>query len=230
MDTKLIERIQKLLSLSESSNEHESKVAMLKAQEILVKHKLSIQEVKNIKISNSKILENKSNISFTKAKWKGKLANLIADNFGCYNYYRTRRVHTIAFFGKEEDVMVCNIVLEYSIDCIESNIKRIQRESKKEGYSVKGIGNDYALGFIDGLKENFEEQKRHNQEWGLILVKDKEVVDAYTNIAFTGSVNSNAKFQGNTDIYHQGVKDGEKFSITDKITEGVDEQVLELKA
>ena len=42
MDEKLIEKIKKLLALSESSNENEAKIAMLKAQELLAKHKLSI--------------------------------------------------------------------------------------------------------------------------------------------------------------------------------------------
>ncbi len=226
MSEELIEKIQKLLSLSESSNEHEAKVAMLKAQELLAKHKLSMQEVTSFKKYNSKIKEDISSISFTKAKWKGMLAHIIADNFGCYNYYKTRRVNTITFFGREEDVLVCNIVLEYAIDCIETTTKRIQREYVKDGYSVKGVGNDYAMGFILGLQENFEAQKKANQEWGLVLVKDKEVVEAFSEKTFHSSININSTFQGNTDIYYKGVEDGETFSISDKISEGENEVVF----
>ncbi|WP_253200797.1 hypothetical protein [Clostridium sp. CF012] len=206
------------------------KVAMLKAQELLAKHKLSMQEVTSFKKYNSKIKDNVSSISFTKAKWKGKLTQLIAENFGCFNYYKTRRVNTITFFGREEDILVCNIALEYAVDCIENTIKRIQREYAKDGYSVKGVGNDYAMGFIVGLKENFEEQKKANQEWGLVLVKDKEVVEAYNQKTFKHSINTNTTFQGNTDIYYKGVEDGEKFSISNKISEGENEEVLGLEA
>jgi hypothetical protein len=220
MENKVIERIQKLLSLSESSNENEAKLAMLKAQELLAKHKLSMQEVKNIKLYNSKIKDHVSNVSFTKAKWKGRLANIIANNFGCYNYFKTRRVNTITFYGREEDVIVCNIVLQYAIDCIEANTKKIQYAYSRNGYSTKGVANDYAIGFIDGLNKNFEEQKKANQEWGLVLVKDKEVVEAYSQKKFKGSISTKSKFQGHTEIYYQGVEDGEKFSISDKITEG----------
>ena len=46
MDTKVIEKIQKLLALSESSNENEAHAAMLRAQALLAKHKLSLKEVK----------------------------------------------------------------------------------------------------------------------------------------------------------------------------------------
>jgi uncharacterized protein YoaH (UPF0181 family) len=36
--SKIVEKIQKLLALSESSNENEAKLSMLKAQELLAKH------------------------------------------------------------------------------------------------------------------------------------------------------------------------------------------------
>lgn len=68
MDIKIVERIKKLLALSESSNEHEAQLAMLKAQELLVKHKLTIKEVKEFKVYNSEIKEKISSVSFTKAK------------------------------------------------------------------------------------------------------------------------------------------------------------------
>lgn len=220
MDIKVVKKIKKLLALSESSNENEAKVSLLKAQELLAKHKLSLKEVKDFKIYNSAIKEKISAVSFTKAKWKAKLARLIADNFGCYYYFKLRRTHTIAFFGREEDIIVCNIVLEYAVDCINSTVKRLRYQYSRDGYSTKGLENDYALGFIKGLNNMFEEQKKANQEWGLVLVKDAEVVEAHENIEFKGTVNTNTQFQGYTSVYYQGCEDGEKFSISDKIAEG----------
>jgi hypothetical protein len=43
----LVLKIQKLLSLANSDNEHEAKLAAEKAQELLVKHNLELQEVQN---------------------------------------------------------------------------------------------------------------------------------------------------------------------------------------
>lgn len=220
MDTKIVEKIQKLLALSESSNEHEAQLSMLKAQQLLVKHKLSLREVKEFKIFNSAIKEKISKISFTKAKWKAQLSSLIADNFGCYYFFKTRHTNTIAFFGREEDVAVCNIVLEYAVDCIESMVKKLRYQYSKKGYSTKGLENDYAMGFIAGLEKKFEEQKKVNQVWGLVLVKDSEVVKAYEQKEFKGSVNTSISFKGNTEVFKKGLKDGEKFSISDKIAEG----------
>lgn len=224
--SKTVEKIQKLLALSESSNENEAKLSMLKAQELLAKHKLSLKEVKEFKTTNIK--EKRTNISFTKAKWKAQLARVIADNFGCYHYFKTRRSHTIVFFGREEDVTVCNIVMEYAVDCIESAVKRLRYQYAKDGFSTRGLENDYALGFIEGLQEKYEEQKKANQEWSLVLVKDAEVVEAYKRIKFNKTINTATQFQGYSDAYKIGHKDGKKFSISDKITEGDTEENLAL--
>ena len=217
MDMKIVKKIKKLLALSESSNESEATNALMKAQELLAKHKLSLKEVKDLKIYNSSIKEKISKVSFTKAKWKAKLASIIADNFGCYYYFKTKRTHTIAFFGREEDVIVCNILLEYAVHCINSSVKRLRYKYLKNGYSTKGIENDYALGFVKGLNDMFKKQKMENKQWGLVLAKDLEVVEAHKNIKFKGTVNTKTEFKGYTDIYHKGYEEGEKFRISDKI-------------
>ena len=225
LDTNIVLRIKKLLALSESSNEHEAKLSMLKAQELLVKHKISLKEVEKHKDVN--VIEGKTKITFRQGKWKGQLADIIAENFGCYHFYRTNKTHTIIFMGKDEDVTVCIIVLEYAIDCINSVVRKLRYEYSKEGYSTKGLENDYALGFIEGLSNTFEKQKEANQEWGLVLVKDEAVIDEYKSKKFKGSINTDAKFQGFGDVYYQGVEDGENFSISDKIA-GEEEKNLEL--
>lgn len=228
MNITVVEKIKKLLALSESSNENEAKLSMLKAQELLVKHKLSIKEVKEYNITNISIKEKVSNISFRQGKWKAQLGSIIAEKFGCYQYFKRGTSRTIAFFGKEEDVIVCNIVLEYAVSCISSTVRRLRYQYSKDGYSTKGLENDYALGFIVGLKKAFDKQKAENQEWGLVLVKDVEVVKAYENINFKGSINTNTSFQGYGEAYKQGKEDGEKFSISDKIAEGDTEEQLAL--
>ncbi|WP_312907952.1 DUF2786 domain-containing protein [Tissierella praeacuta] len=230
MDTKIIEKIQKLLALSESSNEHEAQASMLKAQQLLVKHKLTIREVKEFKVYSSPIKEQKTKVTFTKGKWKANLAKIIAHNFGCYHFFKTRRTHTITFFGREEDIIVCNIVLEYAIDCINSVVKKLRYQYLREGYSTKGLENDYAMGFIVGLEKKFEEQKKDNQEWGLVLAKDSQVIEAYEDIkkGFTGSINTNTSFKGYTEIFEKGFEDGNQFSISDKITEGDEKEFLSI--
>ena len=215
MDNKIVDKIRKLLALSESSNEHEAKLAMLKAQELLAKHKMTLKDVENA--DKVEVKRHYTDVTFTKAKWKGRLASIIADNFGCYVFYSTRNTHRIVFLGKEEDVLVCEIVLSYAIDCIDSSVARLRREYYKDQMSARGLESDYAMGFLDGLESSFDKQKSDNQEWGLVLVKDEIVVKSYEDMTFTRTVYTDEKFKGHDEAYTQGVKDGEKFSITDKI-------------
>lgn len=98
----------------------------------------------------------------------------------------------------------------------------------RDGYSTRGLENDYAIGFIDGLQRKFEEQKKANQEWGLVLVKDKEVVEAYEQIKFKGKTNTSTHYVGHSEAYIKGNEDGKRFSISNKITEGENEENLAL--
>ncbi|AZV56779.1 DUF2786 domain-containing protein [Clostridium sp. AWRP] len=226
MDTKIIEKVKKLLALSESSNENEAQLAMIKAQEILAKYKLSLKEVKEFKKINSKIIKKVSDITFRTSKWKAELADVIANNFGCYIYFETKRTHKIVFLGKEEDAMVCNIILEYAIDSIESTMRVIKYSYRKNRMSTRGITNDYAMGFIEGLNYRFEKQKQNNREWGLVLMRDADVTETYNNMDFRKNLNCDVDFEY-SEIYDQGVEDGKKFSISDKVEQGKsDETVL----
>ncbi|WP_294363808.1 DUF2786 domain-containing protein, partial [uncultured Clostridium sp.] len=85
----IIVKIKKLLALSKSSNENESQNAMLKAQKLLIKHKLSLQEVERYSKENIKIENLKTEQKFRGKSWKSNLARVIADNFGCFIYYNT---------------------------------------------------------------------------------------------------------------------------------------------
>jgi hypothetical protein len=228
MDYKIISKIQKLLALSESNNEHEAYASMVKAQELLAKHKLTMNEVKGFKVYNSAIKDFWTNISFTKGKWKAQLARLIADNFGCYHFFNTRRTNTIIFFGREEDAYICRILLEYAVDCINTTVRKLRYEYLKNGYSTKGLENDYALGFISGLKMKFDEQKATNEELALVLIKDKMVVEKYSEKKFNKSIDTSVEREGYDDIYDKGMEDGYDFDISNKITRKAEDETPNL--
>ena len=61
-----------------------------------------------------------------------------------------------------------------------------------------------------------------------MLVKDQDVIEAYNQKEFKGSVNTNSQFKGFSEAYYEGCEDGEKFSISDKIAEKDVFEILEL--
>lgn len=229
MDENIILKIKKLLALSKSSNQNEAQNAMLKAQKLLIKYKLSLQEIESYSIEKIKIEDFKTNQKFRGKSWKGNLAQVIADNFGCFLYYNTGnyKVHRVCFYGKEEDVVIANIMFEYAVKWInlEGNklVKRMKQDKRRKHFD--GIKNDYALGFIAGLKERFKSQIKENESWGLVLQKDQIVIDSYNEFSSGfGRISVNEKFNRHYQAYRQGEYDGKKFDISDKIeNEGEEE-------
>lgn len=225
----VIYKIQRLLALSKSSNENEAQNAMIMAQRLLIKYKLSIKDVEQYKKEFIKVDENRTGIKFRGSNWKSNLARVIADNFGCYLFYRTDRTHEICFYGKEEDVIICNIMLEYAIKSINTNgdklIKKLKQDRRRKHFN--GIKNDYALGFVRGLDERFKEQLKSNKEWALVLVKDQVVVDGYNKFSKDfKTVQTNIDFNKHLFAFKLGKKDGKNFDISNKIENEVEKTEL----
>lgn len=227
MNKTIVSKIQKLLALSKSANEHEAKVAMLRVQELMMKHKLTMKDIESVESIKVNVAEEMTDYTYTRATWKAMLANLIADNFGCYSYDRKYYSKTICFFGRDEDVVVAKIVFSYAMDCITSEVKKIKNRYRKEGYSTAGVETTYAKGFLVGLKMAFDKQKEEHQEWGLVLVKPIEVVHAYNNIKF-GKATSVKPYEdnGDSEVYNQAIQDGKRFSVSDRISKEKEEQTL----
>ena len=228
----VIIKIQKLLALSKSSNQNEAQNAMLKAQKLLIKYKLSLQEVESYSKENIKIEDFKTEQKFRGKSWKSNLAQVIADNFGCFIYFNTGnyKIRRICFYGKEEDVIIANIMLEYAVKWInlEGNklVKRMKQDKRRKHFD--GIKNDYAIGFIVGLEERFRSQIKENAEWGLVIQKDQAVIDSYNKFSSGfGKISVNKKFNRHLKAYNQGKEDGKKFDNSDKIeNEGEEELKL----
>lgn len=225
----VIYKIQRLLALSKSSNENEAQNAMMMAQRLLIKYKLSIKDVEEYNKDSIKVDENRTGIKFRSSSWKSNLATVIANNFGCYLFYRKNRTCEICFYGKEEDVIICNIMLEYAIKSINTNgdklIKKLKQDRRRKHF--KGIKNDYALGFIKGLDERFKEQLKSNEEWALVLVKDQVVIDSYNEFSKCfKTVETKVEFNKHLFAFKMGKEDGKNFDISNKIENEVEENKL----
>ena len=178
------EKIKKLLALSESSNEHEAKAALLKAKELMAEYKIA--EVDLVDARNRKVKRIDTGCYYTKRGefWISKLAQVIAENYCCRSassVYKGAQKRQVIFIGLEDDVDLCAKIFEYAVDSARKFGKGYLKE-KYKGYSLtvqdkNRVKNSYAYGFTLGVKEAFEMQKRDESEWGLVMVVPKEVTD-----------------------------------------------------
>ncbi len=78
---------------------------------------------------------------------------------------------------------------------------------------VKGVKQDYILGFLSGLKSKFDEQIKSNESYAIVVVTPKEVKDEFQklklkNVQFSNSV----QCHGSQQARQAGYNDGRNFS------------------
>lgn len=222
---KAMDKIKKLLALSGSDNDHESHVALAMAQKLMMEFK--IQEKELAEGEEKKCVTKKTAFYFTRGNvntYVSDLADIIADNFCCVNFFTTRkgiRKNFISFMGLEDDVALCEEAMITAMNAISEGCNRAWKEIKKKydlSYIPAGIWNPamtgYIRGYLTGLSDIFEEQKAAHQEWGLVLVVPPEAEEFRANLE---SITLNRPDDISYNYYNEGYEDGKKFNMNKKI-------------
>lgn len=213
------DKIKKLLALATSSNENEARDALLKARELMAKNKLSDAdfETKEIKMTYLRCDAAKWTTDSGDI-WMTGLCKLICDNYLCAASWGTpkgSRTHVLYINGLEDDAELCKTVVEYAVGFVRGAIKVLQRRNRNG--DARAIAKSYAEGFILGLEMAFEEQKEDHPEWGLVVVKPKEVQEYEEKLGTRSVRTKQASFDPLA--YLRGQNDGMKFNAQ-RVLEG----------
>ena len=179
---KCIETINKLLRLSNSSNEHEAKLALEKAYTLMLKYDISKDDVRE---PAGEVIEYKTSIYYTayKNNYICKLADNIAEFYRCVSYtshiYKSKK-KAVVLMGNKDDCKIAESVILF----IKSHVDKWFREYKRENrdkYTSKYLQatrNNYGKGFTRAIIELLEDKRKFaQQEWGLVVTIPKEAVD-----------------------------------------------------
>jgi hypothetical protein len=160
----VIEKIQKLLKLSESPNENEAQSALAKAQELLANHNLKTSDLNtdDNDIEPLILVKSKRLLSWHKTL----IAELCYYN-NCQSFLTTALTERkITIIGKQVNV----ICVQNMFDYLDQTIKRI---SKNKGASFR-------MGVVCRIADRLECQQRktqkENKEWGLVVVKNTKAL------------------------------------------------------
>lgn len=114
------------------------------------------------------------------------------------------------------DYVIDGILRKYDKEAMQRKYLTIEI---KEAMNIKidgpALRNDYIRGFIAGLDEKFREQVEVNkEEWGLVLVKDTDVVERYNELSknFRTARASKVSSSNDASAFNAGVKQGKKFN------------------
>lgn len=215
INTALIEKIQKLLSLANSSNEHEAKLAASRASELLLKYNLSIQEVEKHdgSYTDQVIAEGKSRLSYHQ--------NLILDIVNAYFFtrsiIRSRRTLSgmnkiVILIGLPENCKIAAYIYDYLMQIYPKLWKEYKR-SLNPNYRDSRARRSYYLGLTTGIGRVLEESRfRVQEQTGLVLVKDSKL-DEVTTARCNGTYKAPENKQIDTSIYRDGIEDGKNVKL-----------------
>lgn len=219
---KIADKIRKILAKATNNpSQGETETALLKAQELLIKHGLTMSDLQVVGGSSREIVKDGAH-DWTKSPWwYYPLAKVLGDNFRCYVYVeegrkysngvtsKTHKADRVVFMGLKDDVETCKTCFNYAMMYVQYQTQRVRRKVRKEGRDTGGVANDYIVGFINGLKDKFTEQVAANC-WAVALVKDPELTEKFNQISLT---NSQTKFKRRRDeeAYNMGYQQGKTF-------------------
>lgn len=155
--TKILDKVQKLLRLGESSNANEAALAMSMAQDILDRHNLTMGDVDSLRpeqVEEIGDMVELTDLGQRAAKWKKYLAGILATHNHCvvYGTYRERK-QVLRLIGRETDVQAVRYLYAY----LESEIQRLCKRD------CRGMGANYAnnwrYGFVAQVAQRLREAR-----------------------------------------------------------------------
>ena len=181
------EKIAKLLALSSSPNEKEAQEALLKARELMAKHKLRQEECQNG--ADARVIVRTIGVECTKLTdpWALALGGVIGKRY-CCQVYRSHtygaKKNTVGFAGFEDDFEVCRRIYLYAYECIKARCHHIQasERDRRGAKELREMCNAFGWGFCYGLEAAFQEQEKKHQEWGLVLAVPQAVHDTLSHM------------------------------------------------
>lgn len=164
---KVKDKIEKLLNLSMSDNEHEAALALERALKLMNEHNLSQDDVyKQSMISKTLYLDNR----YVLHDWIIKLGGHISQISGCYMVYSqgSKKNNTFAKFilaGREADVLNSEYLITFLIRTIETkSLKYKLVIRKKLGSNTQNKNhvelNSYRLGLIQAIVSRIRNQRK----------------------------------------------------------------------
>jgi len=216
----IIEKIKKLLSLSENNpNEHEAAAAAEKARELLEAHDLSMLDCKEKleEVTERHLDTGKKNVPL----WISQLAVIVSEHFNCLSivYKEEGESKVIIFIGSATDIAVTEYVYTYLMKTI---VKLSDSQCLPSNINARRYKESFKIGVVMGLRKNLETmRKAHDNlanattkaKTGELIVIKKDAVAEYMRNNM-GKINrTRPKITPYSAAFNRGHQEGEKISI-----------------
>lgn len=223
----LIDTIQRLLALSGSPNEHEARAALAKAQELMLRHQLSMSDVEREEVSRGGYTE--------EPIWDGRRAPMemefvvsILTRFFCVCAYRegqripgrrrkpSRRIEwTVRIFGRPDQVAVARHVYVYLSRTFRRLWDGYKRDLRRYTYSD---ARTYCAGLYDGLAARLlvdgAVQLAESDGENALAVVGRDLVEAFRAGPGAGlKPRRTTPIRGSEPVFEAGYRDGSRIEL-----------------
>lgn len=181
MNENILIRIQKLLNVADRGTPNEQKIAMMKAQKLMLDYRIELADLNGVSVEKVVELYCSEEVN-SYVKWIDNLTGIICKNFRCRALYfrpegKKGKFTMTTVCGLEQDAQICKSVLEYAVKVAQCDCKRVINQMRYLGDSTKGYKNTFMNGFNEGIKEGFYQQILKNNLYAVAVVVPEEVND-----------------------------------------------------
>jgi hypothetical protein len=178
-ENRLLKRVEKLLALATSTNEHEALLAMQKVQELYAKYNLE-------RIENKKSSQYLSEIIFTKKKrlerYQYVICSILNEHFfvevihaSLYDAKKTTEFKVIELLGTRENVQMADYVYHFLMNQTEILWNGYRRERPKNPRARRSFCLGVVSGFRDKLDRHQKQVMKTDTSMAIVLKQDKEL-------------------------------------------------------
>lgn len=218
MDKSLIEKVQKLLNLAQSSNEHESRLAAERAAELMIKHNISQQmvgELSDEEYESRDVFQGK--VLPFEAHWA---MMTVREHFFVEPIYLTamkkrwmhkddHRPAKVYFVGTQTNVEVATYVFNF----LRRKFKELWKDYQERTFSPNSSKGSYYAGLVVGLDEQLSLRRQTiEQDKAMVLVRDPKL-DVMTKKFHGKTKEGSTNYDTDYDAMHEGRRDGREIKI-----------------
>ena len=217
-EEEILIKVKKLFSLSESSNENEAKLALAKANDLLLKHNLKYINKDYSDIYQIIIYEGKQ----INHKWR-MISYLLKELFDVYPVfsYQNRNGMHVELNGTKENLEIASYISCFLDKELDSFFEKAKKRENLKGRSAKiNYFNSLIMHYVDSIKENQNKNLFNKKTESLIinkntLIEKKENFFKHIkNIVYDKKLkNSYSRYQSNEKASNAGKKDSKNLSI-----------------
>lgn len=199
----VIEKVVKLLNLANdkhNNNDSECKSALLFAQRLMAKYKISEDQISSADSKEEEIVKARCQHKDNKG-FRTSLATVVANNFRVKAYMEG---NTVVFFGEKTDAIIAKKAFEFAYKHIVRRGTYYEDKVRSEYGTAKGVFNSYAQGYILGIKEALAEQSV-----ALMIVTPQRVEEKFYDTIMQNSKTYSGGMRQDY-VYSEYVKSGKR--------------------